>query len=193
MKKTFTKDEIAAIMGAMNDKFFTNYRDKTAYMAMLLCGMRISEVCNLDVQYILADTMQIQIWDSKYSKSRVVPLSVPLLERFRKLDKWNESMRLEWSEENDRMFKTHKGKPIIARHLQTKLHRICANLGIDRKKAHPHTFRHTYATELAMMGMDPFALQVRLGHSDLKTVMEYVHAALKPSKIDEDLAGSFGI
>ena len=42
---------------------------------------------------------------------------------------------------------------------------------------HPHILRHTVCTRLAEAGIDPKALQVIMGHSDIATTMDiYNHA-----------------
>lgn len=42
---------------------------------------------------------------------------------------------------------------------------------------HPHILRHTACTRLAEAGIDPKALQVIMGHSDIATTMDiYNHA-----------------
>lgn len=51
---------------------------------------------------------------------------------------------------------------------------LVKNCGIDRKRAHPHTFRHSYAVNLLMQGVPINILKELLGHSSVTTTMVYL-------------------
>ena len=58
--------------------------------------------------------------------------------------------------------------------------RYAVKAGIP-KDVHPHTLRHTFATDLYRQTKDIRLVQKALGHADVSTTMIYVHL------VDEDL------
>lgn len=51
----------------------------------------------------------------------------------------------------------------------------CERAGVPR--IHVHGPRHTFGSQMAMAGADPFAIMKALGHADIKTTMIYVDVA----------------
>lgn len=47
------------------------------------------------------------------------------------------------------------------------------------KKANPHLFRHTFATNLIQQGVSLPVVQKLLGHSDIEVTMGYLHLSLE--------------
>ena len=57
--------------------------------------------------------------------------------------------------------------------------RKAAQRGSIEKRVHPHTLRHCFATHLYEAGTDLRAIQVLLGHEDLRDTLIYVHLAVQ--------------
>jgi len=49
----------------------------------------------------------------------------------------------------------------------------CKQAGINDERAHPHTFRHSFAINCILQGISPAVLQIWLGHSDINKTMIY--------------------
>jgi integrase len=56
--------------------------------------------------------------------------------------------------------------------VRESLNGACKRSGIPHVRV--HGFRHTFGSQMAMAGADPFAIMKAMGHSDMKTTMIYV-------------------
>lgn len=66
--------------------------------------------------------------------------------------------------------------PLSRRSVLDIVKKLAREAGVERRVS-PHSFRHFYATYLAVTGTDPIKIQQRLGHSSLERTMIYVHYA----------------
>jgi len=68
----------------------------------------------------------------------------------------------------------HLGQPAV----RDKLKVLAQRAGIE-KRVHPHGFRHTHATELALENMPLYVIKEQLGHQYISTTERYI-ARLAP-------------
>ncbi len=55
------------------------------------------------------------------------------------------------------------------------IYRVCRIAGLTERSW--HCLRHTYATHLALLGVNPLRLQAWLGHADMGMTLRYCHHA----------------
>ena len=143
-------------------------RDDAVLELLYGSGLRVGELCGLEVGSLQLDRRSITVW-GKGSKERRVPLSEHAVAA---LHGWI-SVRHEVvpPEAGAVLFGNERGNPLTARDVR----RI-----IDRRSptpTHPHALRHTYATHLLDGGADLRSVQELLGHSDVATTQRYTHVS----------------
>jgi site-specific recombinase XerD len=69
----------------------------------------------------------------------------------------------------------HRGQPLTAAGLRTlfRHHRRATQI----PDAHPHRFRHTFGADMVRDGISLPALQLLMGHAQIRTTMLYVQLA----------------
>jgi len=85
---------------------------------------------------------------------------------------------LENLDEESFVFVSNRGKRYNIRTLQKIIRNSSKKAGLkDWKEIHPHTLRHSFATQLISNGYDLSQVQGVLGHKSPETSMIYVHSA----------------
>lgn len=144
-------------------------RRDDALMEMLYgSGLRVSELCSLDLDRIDLRRSVVTVW-GKGGKERRVPMTKAAAEAVRT---WISSRREVCNDDSgSALFLNGRGGRIGARDVR----RV-----VDERSAsptHPHALRHTFATHLLDGGADLRAVQELLGHSDVATTQRYTHVS----------------
>ena len=167
-------------------KFVTGlrkYRDLAILYLMVFCGLRSCEVLSLDVNDIDFIDNQIRV-TGKGGKHRIIPISSAVRTALLRYLDYERPQCL-----HSKCFVAMKGPsfglPITAEGLR-KLFRNQRRKSI--KQAHPHLFRHTYATNLIQKGVSLPVVQKLLGHSDIEVTMGYLHLSLEDISKEYHLA-----
>lgn len=87
----------------------------------------------------------------------------------------------------DRSRRAGHGGPLTD--IRDSLDAACKRAGVPR--IHVHGLRHTFGSQMAMAGADPFAIMKGMGHADIKTTMIYV--SLGKSHIREQVERLNGV
>lgn len=131
-------------------------------------GLRVSELCNLDIDSVDLKRSVVTVW-GKGGKERRVPMSLAAVET---IQDWLTS-RPEVTGElsGAALFLNSKGGRLGTRDVRRVLDERSVN------PTHPHALRHTYATHLLDGGADLRSVQELLGHSDVATTQRYTHVS----------------
>jgi integrase/recombinase XerC len=145
-------------------------RDRALLEMLYACGLRVSELVNMDLDQINLSTNEIRVW-GKGSKERIVLMGAPAAQALQTYI--HEGRReLLGGKKNKALFVNRYGERILARRVQKILVKYARNIN---KSVHPHILRHTFATHLLDGGADLKVVQELLGHADLSTTQIYTH------------------
>lgn len=166
----FTEQEMKALMGVLDTRKYTGYRDKIIILLLLDTGIRISELANLRIDQLDHKnlTMFIPPDVAKNRKGRTVPVSRKVMKMLLDLHEENK----EYFESQEHIFLTAFGDPIIPDTFRRRLARYKEEANIE--KATPHMFRHTFARDYILNGGDLFTLQLIIGHKQTETTRRYI-------------------
>ncbi|MGO8960536.1 MAG: tyrosine recombinase XerC [Streptosporangiaceae bacterium] len=147
----------------------------TAMMELLYAaGIRVSELCGLDLPDLDADRRTIRVL-GKRSKERTVPIGIPAL---RAVGAWLAHGRPVLARSPAAaMFLGARGGRIDPRTVRRVVHARIAAAG-SVPDTGPHGLRHTAATHLLEGGADLRSVQEILGHASLATTQIYTHVTI---------------
>lgn len=143
-------------------------RDRAMFTLMLRCGLRISEVAQLQlVDLYLAETLPRLVANGKGSKERSVYLS-PQAERVLLA-----YLRERPQVQSTFVFLSYLGEGMSTTAIHKRLMRYREQAGV---RLTAHRFRHTFACDLVNANVGVTTIQKLLGHTWLETTQTYVAA-----------------
>ena len=164
-----SREEVAQLLQAARTPC-----ERILLMTLYATGARNSELTHLKISDIDSPRMVVHIRGGKGRKDRDVMLSPKLLSALRGHWRFYHRKSSIW------LFPSNyrKDRPIDMKTVWYACQKAAQRAGIQ-KSVHPHTLRHCFATHLYEAGTDLRALQVLLGHEDLKDTLIYVHLAIQ--------------
>lgn len=167
-----TEAEMERLLAAPEPATPLGLRDRAVLEAFYATGMRVSELCGLDLDDVEWDLAFVRC-TGKGNKQRLVPVHATAL---RALRAYLEEGRpaLDVRREPRAFFLSRQGRRLSRDSCFKLVERYRVIAGIPRKVS-PHTLRHTFATHLLAHGADLRVLQHLLGHENLDTTQIYTH------------------
>jgi integrase/recombinase XerD len=164
-----SRDEVAQLIHAARTP-----AERIVLMTLYATGARNSELTHLRVSDIDSPRMVVHIRGGKGRKDRDVMLSPKLLSALRTHWRFYHRKSSTW------LFPSNyrKDRPMDTKTVWYACQKSAQRAGLQ-KHVHPHTLRHCFATHLYEAGTDLRAIQVLLGHEDLKDTLIYVHLAIQ--------------
>jgi len=170
--QSLSNEQIQQVWTAINLLGETKQRD-TVLVHILSHGLRASEVVNLNIGAFEGKVLRLV--DAKNEESRLVPLQevsqTVIADYLRsRTDEGEELTSLSpllISHHN-----SHKGERLSYHGVYFAVEKIGEMAGINH--LHPHAFRHTYATNLLLLGIDPTHVRQLTGHQSEKGFRRYM-------------------
>lgn len=173
LPKTLNKREISRFKLTVSE--FKDPIVKPLTTMMLETGVRVSEICNMDVDDVDLDDLSALILGGKGEKDRTVLFTDLTAEG---IQEWMAERRMraekQVKEERQALFLTKNGHRITPRWVQKLMDRIADRAEIKRSRLTPHTLRHTFASGLLERGADLVTIQRLLGHASIATTRVYL-------------------
>lgn len=170
---TLHHEEIEQILNIIDLSKPEGQRNRAMLEVMYSCGLRVSELTNLKISNIFPDVEFIRVI-GKGNKERIVPIG---REALKHIKIFIEQVRVHIpikAGSEDILFVNNRGSAISRVMVFLIIKDLAAKAGI-RKKISPHTFRHSFATQLIEGGADLRAVQEMLGHASITTTEIYTH------------------
>lgn len=154
----------------------TVIRDQTFLQLLYASGMRISEMVSLDMHNLNLDAGYLRAF-GKGSKERIVPIGSFAVRAL--LDYMETARPLllgqgKAQKSSEALFLSRNGLR-LTRQDGWRCVKSAARRAHINKKVTPHMLRHSFATHMLERGADLRAVQMMLGHSNIKTTQIYTH------------------
>lgn len=169
-----SSDELDRLLQAADGSDIKSLRDRSILELLFSAGLRVSELTNIDRDQINLARQEFSV-TGKGDKIRIVFVSdtaKSALERYlnKRMD-IDSPLFVRYSKKKTAEKET---KRLTPRSIQRIVKYYAAKAGIV-KDVHPHTLRHSFATDLLSNGADIRSVQTMLGHSSITTTQIYTH------------------
>ncbi len=155
------REEIDAMLSATSD-----LQEKTIWMTLYSTGLRLSEALRLQVTDIDSKDMRLLVRNGKGRKDRYTVLSQSLLLQLR-------SYYRVYHPEEWLFYGRDRQHTLVLRSVQRAFKEAKKRAGI-RKRATPHSLRHSFATHSMEDGANLLYIRDQLGHRAIQSTLIYL-------------------
>ena len=161
---------------AENEDNRNKERDFAIITLFLNCGMRLSELVEINIKDIHFDDYKMTVI-GKGNKERTIYLNKSCINAINKYLEVRPTDKIDYKS-RDALFLSERRERISRRTVQHIVDKELKQAGLDTTKYSVHKLRHTAATLMYQYGeVDIRALQELLGHASISTTEIYTHVA----------------
>ena len=172
LPEVLTIEEINSMIAAIDPMKAEAQRDRAIMETLYGCGLRVSELVNLEVSKIFGEEGYIVV-RGKGNKERMVPISEVALDEIADYLFDRDTLDIKPDCANI-LFLNRRGGTLTRIGIFQIVKSLAETAGI-RQKIPPHTLRHSFATHLLEGGANLRAIQQMLGHESIATTQIYIH------------------
>ncbi|MCX6986586.1 MAG: site-specific tyrosine recombinase XerD [Chlamydiae bacterium] len=171
--EVMSASEVDQLLQAPDRDTYVGARDFAALKVMYASGLRVSELCSLNLFDINEESVRVK---GKGGKERIIPIAkvaIGAVDQY--LGKFRQQVE---KQEEPALFLTGSGKRIDRILIWNRI-KYYAKKAQIQKNISPHTLRHSFATHLLENGADLRIIQEMLGHASIATTDRYTHISQK--------------
>lgn len=167
LPKYLTLDQSAALLQAVSGQ--NEKRDYAILMLFLNCGIRRSELVNLNISDVYEDRIRVV---GKGNKERFVYFGSACRKA---IDAYMTERNKKVLSDNRALFGSRDSNRISVTAVHRLVKKALLQAGLDSTQFSAHKLRHTAATMMLSGGVDVKTVQEVLGHENLNTTQIYTH------------------
>jgi site-specific recombinase XerD len=169
LPRTLTRRELTSVLETAD--ISENPAASLIVTMMLDTGLRVSEVCELNLEDIDFDDGSARVLGGKGDKDRLVLFTTRTVERLRS---WLPIRTRLAPNEEQACFVNRHGRRLQPRGVQRMMDALGQEAGLPKGKLTPHVLRHNFATGLLERGADLVTIQRLMGHATIATTRVYL-------------------
>ncbi|MCL4163817.1 UNVERIFIED_CONTAM: hypothetical protein GTU68_032425, partial [Idotea baltica] len=169
LPKTLSVDQITNLV-EINLQDPLSYRDKAVLELFYSSGLRLAELCNLDLNDISFSEQLIRV-TGKGNKARDLPIGRHALKALQEWILLRNDFPLK---DYEAVFVSQHGRRINPRTIQQRVKHWAKKQGIEINVS-PHMLRHSFASHLLESSGELRSVQELLGHANISTTQIYTH------------------
>ena len=167
LPKYLTMEQSAALLRSVSGQ--NQVRDYAILMLFLNCGIRRSELVDLNITDVYEDRIRVV---GKGNKERFVYFGTPCRKA---IDAYMVERKEKFLTDNRALFGSRNGNRISVTAVHRLVEKALKQAGLDSTQFSAHKLRHTAATMMLSGGVDVKTVQEVLGHENLNTTQIYTH------------------
>ncbi len=138
---------------------------------LLESGMRVSEICGLDLHDVDLSDRSARVVGGKGNKDRLVLFTEQSVSAIKS---WLRVRNSRSHPDEVSLFVSRRGRRLKPRGIQKMMDKLAIEAGLPKEKVSPHVLRHNFATGLLERGADLVSIQRLLGHASIATTRVYL-------------------
>lgn len=170
-----TRREMRRLLAAPDAGTPVGLRDRAILELLYSSGLRLSELCRLDIHHLDFGSGLVRVVAGKGAKDRVVPVGRTAVASLRGYLLGARPGMV--NRDGDTLFPGTRGRRISGQTVE-RIVRDHARSARIAKRLTPHSIRHAFATHLLQCGADVVHVQRMLGHACLTTTQIYLQVAI---------------